>query len=176
LFKPAEPTTASTPLVTLEDAPPPGRKGGRPCKLNVATASAIIELVEKGVPINTAAQQCGISADAIAEWLRRGLPATDVKTGKPIAAPAAFVAFRERLLAAQARAESTMVEHLATAAVTDPKAAQFWLERRAPQHWSKTDKLEVVTEPRPSTWNLSALDADDLAHLERIAIKAGVTE
>jgi hypothetical protein len=52
--------------------------------------------------------------------------------------------FRSRVHLADAESEARMVELVRKAAVTDHRAAQWWLERRRPKEWGRTDRVEMV--------------------------------
>ena len=123
---------------------------GRPQKLmeNPAITAVVVDGIERGLYLETAAALAGIDKSTLWRWLKRG--ARD-KSG-------AYHEFCNAVKGAMARAESNLLDILQTAATRkkspDWTAAAWILERRHPEKWGRKRFQTVnfqgeLVEPKP---------------------------
>lgn len=105
---------------------------GRPSKLTPEVQAAIVKGVRAGNYPEIAAQSQGIHRATFFAWMERG------RTGE-----APYSDFRDAVTRAKAWAERKMVRVVRTAAVTDSRAAEWYLERSASDRWGRRDKLTI---------------------------------
>ena len=135
-----------------------------PSKLTPEVISKILTLVRGCVPISTAARSAGVSYSTLKEWRRRG-------EEEPGSIYAEFAAALEE---AVAEAEIVMVSAVHRAAGSDPKAAQWMLERRFQGRWSPASKTKVEAKVEHSgSIDLSRLTEAEADALQALAAKAG---
>lgn len=109
---------------------PFGRSPGRPPKLTKEVADEIVSVLATGGYAETAAAAVGISPRTFRDWMQRGDPEGKKKADER------YRKFRERVERAVAESESSIVERVRHAALTDWKAAAWLLERRQPDRWA----------------------------------------
>lgn len=89
---------------------------------------AIVDRVKAGVPRKYAAVGAGISHETLYVWLKERPDFSD--------------AIAQAEADAVARNTALVEKH----AIKDWKAASWWLERRAPEEFGKTEKMEVTVK------------------------------
>jgi hypothetical protein len=126
---------------------------------NVATMLALVRIC---VPISTAAMSVGISYSTIKAW--RADARENPETSR-------YTDFSNALDEAVAEAEIAMVRTIHTSASSDPRSAQWMLERRFQGKWSPASKTKV-----DATVKHSGLDVSGLSQEERDAMRALLTK
>lgn len=110
------------------------RRGrGRPTKFNKATADQIIQYIRAGAYIETAAVAAGIDKATFYAWLKKGAAASSGE----------FKAFHDAVNQAMAMAEVRDVLIIGEAAKDSWQAAAWRLERKFPDRWGQTRRVEV---------------------------------
>jgi hypothetical protein len=138
-------------------------KPGRPTKFTPETQVEIVRIIKGGNYRCVAAEACGVAERTFAEWMAKGEEFPDSDFGK----------FRQAVIAAENHAEMGMVSAVNVGALTDPKHAEWWLERKFPDRWGRKERIELTGKDRgPVQVDLSAAGEDDLDALERLAIAA----
>lgn len=114
----------------------PKRRTGRPTKLNAKLQTAIVKLIEEGVPADASAVSLGIARRTFFDWLERG------RAGEPL-----YAEFQLAVDEAHAVFHAAMVGE----ARADPRNAITILEKRFPKDWGRTDRhrvdVNVVARP-----------------------------
>lgn len=159
-------------------------KTGRPKKLTPKIKKAIIEAVERGNYVETAAALAGISKTTLYDWMKRGAREADRldrfpdEEVDPNERP--FMDFSNALTRAMAVAEDRDVQNIDKAALEDWKASAWRLERRNPERWGKKESLNAKLEhsgkdggaiETKSKFDLSNLSDEELALLGNIIAK-----
>lgn len=118
---------------------------GRPSKLTSEVHELVVEMLQAGNFIETAAAAAGIDRDTIRQWLKRGARA---KSGK-------FRRFRDDVVKAMAESEAGLIALVANAAIGSEgvrgqwQAAAWLLERKFPEKYARRQKIEAkVTQIR----------------------------
>ena len=107
----------------------------RPTKLTPELQKRITDAIQGGVDKKVAAAMAGIAESTFYDWLDQGR--------KPDALPE-FSEFSESIERAEAEAEVVKVSRISIAANNGNwKAASWWLERKHPERWSETKKLQT---------------------------------
>jgi hypothetical protein len=107
----------------------------RPTKLTPELQKRITDAIQGGVDKKVAAAMAGIAESTFYDWLDQGR--------KPDALPE-FSEFSESIERAEAEAEVVKVGRISIAANNGNwKAASWWLERKHPERWSETKKLQT---------------------------------
>lgn len=99
----------------------------RPTKYNTDRAGRILAALRAGNTRSAAAHAGGIDMGTLARWEKR------------------FSDFAGYVRDAESAAERMMVGHIRQAALSDWRAAAFWLERRRSEDWGRKDRLEVTS-------------------------------
>lgn len=110
---------------------------GRPkdsTKLTPELQAKIVQTIQAGNYIETAAAFVGVSKPTLYDWMKRGHAQ---KTGQ-------FRDFLNAVQMALASAETRDVALIAKAATEDWKAAAWRLERKFPDRWGRRDKVTVL--------------------------------
>jgi len=105
---------------------------GRPSKLTPEVQAAIVKGVRAGNYPEVAAESEGIHRATFYGWMERG------RLGE-----SPYSDFRDAITRARAAAERKMVRIVRTAAITDSRAAEWYLERSASDRWGRRDKLTI---------------------------------
>lgn len=108
-----------------------GSKGGRETGLTPEVRDAIISVLRAGNFRVVACRAAGVHVRTFRRWLARG---RDETSG----------VYRELLTLveqAEHEAETAMVANVFAAATADARHAQWWLERKFPQRWSRDRNL-----------------------------------
>jgi len=104
---------------------------GRPSKLTPAVQEKVVQALHIGNHRKHAAQFAGIDECTLRRWMARGKnPAEE-----------AYVAFRQAVEEAEAKAHVMAMGAIAKAARTDWRAAAWMLERRLPEHYAPRSSL-----------------------------------
>ena len=107
----------------------------RPTKLTPELQKRITDAIQGGVDKKVAAAMAGIAESTFYDWLDQGR--------KPDALPE-FSEFSESIERAEAEAEVVKVGRISIAANNGNwKAASWWLERKHPERWSESKKLQT---------------------------------
>ena len=122
-------------------------KAGRHTKLTPKKKKIIIEAVERGNYIETAAALAGVSKSTLYNWKNRGErelerlekypEAEESQTERP------FLEFLDALTRAMAVAEDRDVQIIDKAAEDDWRASAWRLERRNAKRWGKKESLDA---------------------------------
>lgn len=100
------------------------------CKLTPVLQRQYCELVADGVPRMHAAWACGVDPDTVRNWIKRG------DRGEPI-----FSDFSAAVKRAQADAVADRVRLIKAASKDGSwQAAAWWLERRHPSEFGRSDR------------------------------------
>ena len=124
-------------------------------KLNQDLQTKLCNYIEKGIPIIYSCQLVGITRATYYNWYNKG---TSAKSGK-------FKEFVKAVEKAKAVAISKSVETILTASKKDWKAAAWYLERIAPNEFSKKDNINIKSENKNlnrNTTDLTNLFDEDL--------------
>lgn len=114
----------------------------RPTKLTHETQEKILLAIRDGNYREVAAQWAGVSPETVSRWMRRG-----EREGK-----GDYYEFRQAVLEAEQHAEIVMVRLVRAGANTDPKHAEWWLERKAHDRWGRRERVELSGDAkRPIT-------------------------
>lgn len=141
---------------------------GRPTKLTRPLADAIAERVQHGAFYEEAAVAAGVHKATLYRWLETG--EADLEHGRNT--PAAY--FRDALTRASAAAEEEAALAILRHRFDDWRAAAWYLERRNPARWGKTDRVDVNVGARPADVELVAPSSDEAAlEVARILERAG---
>jgi len=106
--------------------------GGRPTKLTDDVQKQIIQVIEMGNYIETAAAYAGVSKDALYKWLRKG---REAKKGK-------YYGFVNAIEKALAESEVRDVLNVTSAASVSWQASAWRLERKFPDRWGRRDVIQ----------------------------------
>lgn len=109
---------------------------GRPSKLTPEAIAKILDLVRECVPVTVACRAAGIGYSTLKDWRARGREEPESIYGE----------FAVALEEAVAVAEIEMVKAVYSAATSDPKSAQWMLERRFGGRWSPQQKTQAKVE------------------------------
>lgn len=109
---------------------------GRPTKLTPQVQEKIIQAISAGNYQDIAARYAGVDPATFYRWMEKG--ASDQ-------APENYRKFREAVESAKAQAEVRSVTLIQRAAQNGTwQAAAWYLERSAPQRWSRYGRVEVT--------------------------------
>lgn len=114
------------------------KRGGRPPKLTPEVQERICQALRAGNYRNVAARFAGVSVSALKEWYRDGKSLSAKGRKGP------HLDFYRAVNKAEADAEILVVGQLMKAAQHDSRAMAFWLERKHPGRWGRTDRLKVT--------------------------------
>ena len=103
----------------------------RPNKL-VKFGDAIIEAVGMGMTRAAAARAFNVSPDTVKDWMRKG---RTQKTG-------AYVKFVDEIENAENMVAAEMLKIVKQAAKTDPRYAQWWLERKMADQFGRKQAIQ----------------------------------
>ena len=148
--------------------PQPG--SGRPLALTEARHRIICEAVARGDWLVTAARLAGVRTATVRDWLRMAKqPAMRKKWPQLVAFEAAYVK-------ARGQAEHDLCGLVRTGAESDPKCAQWLLERRFGERWAPKNRSAVeVSGPNGgpiATFSLASLSEEELERYSELTRKA----
>jgi hypothetical protein len=125
-------------------SPRSGNPPWRPSDLTPEVADAVASLVRGGNKPIRAAMARGIPRSTFYYWMARGRTAASQRSdalGVPeLEQP--FLDFLDAVERAESESQVIVVSHLMRAMPSTPTAAFAWLERRFPQEWSRTERVE----------------------------------
>lgn len=146
---------------------------GRSTKLNPDRQARIVEALQQGNYIETAARYAGITPAAYYKWMNRGIEERQHRDDGHEADPSLdiYVQFVEAVEKARSQAEMRNVGLIQKAAVDGTwQAAAWYLERSYPKRWGRSDRVEHVgadggpVEVTVSMDDLEAKVSEVLAH------------
>jgi hypothetical protein len=105
---------------------------GKKTKLTPAVQKKIVDAIAAGNYDYIAAQAAGICKDTFYHWLKQGETATG----------GIYSDFSDAVKKAEADAEQRNAFLIQKAAADTWTAAAWWLERKHPSRWAKTDKFQ----------------------------------
>lgn len=157
-----------------EDRRPPGR----PSKLTVAVQARIVEALEAGQFLATAARAAGVHPSTVRRWVERGEAEEQRRTdgGAARVTEQPFHAFAAAVEQADATAEGRAVATIT--ASPDWRAAAWYLERRHPTTWGGRAAMFGQGEPEPAVadpcegLDLTVLTDAELDEFRRMLTKA----
>lgn len=106
-------------------------KRGRPTDLTPEIQAKIVEVLVAGNYREIAAHAAGVPLRTMSRWLSQGKKATS----------GIYREFWRAVLTAEQDAEIRMVKAVVDGAGQDPKHAQWWLERKAPERWGRDRQI-----------------------------------
>ncbi len=109
------------------------RPSGRPLEFNQAAAEIILDLLQKGNFLETAATYAGVTARTVRNWMRWGRHRRSAELAE----------FYKRVMQARAMAEVADLEKIKAA--TDWKATAWRMERRNPKAWGRKRVITIHT-------------------------------
>lgn len=116
-------------------------KVGRPSRLNPKLKDNLITSIKLGNTLEAACGVVGLPYDTFAEWRQRGEGRHP--TRKPLPD---YVQFAQEVNQAIAEAQLRLIKRIHDASDNDWKAAAWILERRHPEHWSATQRVQLAVE------------------------------
>lgn len=116
----------------------------RKSKLTDTVTNTICKYIEKGNALSTSAKCAGIGEATFHKWMNYGDPDHSSFKGDKI-----YIEFRERIVAARARAEAEMVAVIKDVAESrnrgSAETAYKWLRSRNPKEWAERVKVDSTT-------------------------------
>lgn len=137
----------------------------RPTKLDKELQDRFIAAIQAGNDKKVAAQMVGIGETTLYRWLSEGSKED---------ADQEFREFRELVIRAEAQAEVSKVAQV-TIAVNNGewKAATWWLERKHPERWAQTQRIQTeISGPNGGPIKLSV---DDMKKAILESLKEGTS-
>lgn len=134
----------------------------RPSKYTPATEALVVEALTAGASRRAAAEYAGLDEGTLGRWMRR------------------YAGFAGAVRTAESRVEVRAALVIRQAFEGgDWRAAVAWLERRRPDDWAKTDRVEIISSVRDLArregWD-AAEEALAVAEVERmLRAKRGVS-
>ena len=151
---------------------------GRPTKLTSETHARIVQAIQAGNYIETAAAYAGISKNTLYEWLRRGAREKERlasnRRARPKKAEQPYLEFADAVEKALAEAEVRDVVTVLKAADAGQWQAAAWrLERKFPDRWGRRDKVQQeISGPDGGPVEVSAQSGLDLSRLTKEELRA----
>lgn len=146
----------------------PATKVGRPSAFSDLVAQAIIDALRVGASVTDAAERIGISDRTVHLWIRQG--ENDYESGNGETDKATF--FRD-VMRARADARVSALKAVRGHMDLDWRAGAWILERTAPEHYGRTDRLAVTAQvEQTGRPDLSKLSDSELAQMETLLLKA----
>ena len=142
----------------------------RPSKLTPETQQAIINALNSGNWIETAAHYAGIATATLYNWLDRGRIERERIDAdeEPNESEAQFVEFLEAVEKSRSQAQVRAVGLIQKAAIDGTwQAAAWFLERSDPQRWGRFNRMELTGKDGGSV----AVDVTKLEEKVRTVLK-----
>lgn len=116
-------------------------------KITPGTTAIICQALRLGATYASAAEVAGIAESTFYNWIRRG---TELKEGdkKVTRNNRLYLEFLEEIKRVEAEAEMSMLSRINQSGNNDWKALAWILERRHPNRWANTQRIEVQVERR----------------------------
>jgi hypothetical protein len=127
-------------------------KGGRPPAITAEVEHRLLQLLQAGVPKKDAAAACGVGESTLYRY------------------QASSESFRSQVEKAESEAvaANTLVVRKAAQAGTW-QAAAWWLERRRPEDWARTERVEVAgKDGGPISVDLRTYSTEQLREIKRV--------
>ena len=116
--------------------------GGRPTKWDSKLTGVVVRAIKDGNYQNVAFMIAGIPESTAYDWIERGEKALVAGDDSPEEAP--FIQFSESVKTAVAQSESTSVRKVRRDKAW--QSAAWYLERKFPERWSLTHRINEVAE------------------------------
>lgn len=107
-------------------------------KLTKTVENRIVEVLEAGHYLKTAAELSGVGYSTVREWIERGEGAHPDRPATP-----EFAAFAAACAGARARGEEKLLAIVIGAAADEWRAAAWILERAFPERWAERREVEL---------------------------------
>lgn len=108
--------------------------------ITVEQTEQIAQLVELGCYREQACGQAGVSSRSLRRWITQA----EIAYEKGLTAESSpYIAFAEKILLAEAKAENRNVATIQGASKADWRAAAWWLEKKNPARWGDRVRQEV---------------------------------
>jgi len=141
---------------------PEKRGPGRPSKLNAVTKARLLTAIKRGAHLDVACRSAGVEYATVCEWRQRGEGRHPTRK-----ATKEYAEFAEEITRAIADSEMALLTTIRQAAEVDAVHARWILERRFPERWANTQRIELQVDERVRTeietfWDSleAELDAD----------------
>jgi transposase len=134
---------------------------GRPTLLTDDLADRIVQVVQAGNYLKTAAQFAGVGQSTLLGWLARGRAAAALAdTGQPVPAEEErYLTFLERVTQGETVAEVSAVTHWRRAFTDDWRAARDYLARKRPDQWAAKTTVTLSGEEAEARIERATLEA-----------------
>lgn len=116
-------------------------KVGRPSKLTIIVKQNFLSALATGCHIEAACGFAGIEYATMREWVQRGEGTHPTRRNAP-----EYAEFAEAVTQAIAQAEVTLVKRVNDATKDDWRAATWMLERRHPERWANTQRIQIEVQ------------------------------
>lgn len=142
------------PLVKRKRGRPP-RPVGRPSKISKELMKVIVEAIEEGNYVETAAQLAGVSKPSLYAWLKKGhAKECDL-----------CIEFLNAVNQALSKAEDDDLKNIKRHAQRDWRASAWRLERRSPTRWGHKTQI-APAEIKDDSKTINEIIAEDVERLE----------
>ena len=122
---------------------PTKNKVGRPSKLTPETKQRLLTAIRRGAHLDVSCQAAGVGYSTVRDWIAIGEGRHPRK--KPTKE---YKEFSEEITRAIADSEMTLLTTIRQAAQVDAVHARWILERRFPDRWANTQRIEVKVQER----------------------------
>lgn len=116
-------------------------RAGRPSKLTHTVRQNFLSAIAMGTHLETACGFAGIDYNTMREWVQRGEGTHPTRRKTP-----EYAEFAEAVTRAIAQAEVTLVKRVSDSSKDDWRAATWMLERRHPERWANTQRIQVEVQ------------------------------
>lgn len=153
-------------------------KRGRPTILTEEIIEEIARHVEAGNYVEVALSLAGVNNPTFYQWMRKARQAeAEARDGGELTySQKMYLKLRARMNEAEAIAENTRLADITAAADHDPKWAAWFLERRFPGRWGKSQRLEIDQVPddgiSPGAFDFSGFTDSELEEINKLIRKA----
>lgn len=113
-------------------------KVGRPSKLTATVKQTLLSAIATGCHIDSACAFAGVDYNTVREWIQRGEGTHPTRSTTK-----EYADFAEEITRAIAQAEVTLVKRVNDATKDDWRAATWMLERRHPERWANTQRIQL---------------------------------
>lgn len=116
-------------------------KVGRPSKLTPLVKERLLNALKRGAHIETACSAAGVDYTTVREWMQRGQGTHPRRSQAK-----EFIEFAEEMTRAIADSEMALLTIIRQAGHTDARHAAWIMERRFPERWANTQRIQVQVE------------------------------
>lgn len=149
------------------DLPPPEtptgpvNRYGQRGALTPELQARIVQVVQAGNYLKTAAQFAGVGASTLSVWLSRGRSAAAILDAGGDIQPAdeRYLRFLQAVTQAETVAEVAAVTHWRRAFTDDWRAARDYLSRKRPDQWAAKTTVAISTEEAEARIERATLEA-----------------